>query len=65
MLSNKRLIRWLWVKTNGTIFRVGAAPILGPILVGIESDVHWGLTGLLTHGQISCPIGTPKSRFLG
>ena len=33
-------------------FGVGAPPILEPILVGIESDVHWGLTGLLTHGQM-------------
>ena len=25
---------------------------LEPILAGIESDVHWGLTGVLTHAQI-------------
>ena len=31
---NRRKI-WLWVKTNGCHFGVGAPPILGPILVGI------------------------------
>ena len=31
----------------------GAPPILEPIFGGwIESDVHWGLTGVLTHGHI-------------
>ena len=41
----------LWVKTVlGSHFGVGA-PFLEPISAGIESDVHWGLTGILTHGQ--------------
>ena len=32
--------------------RVNLPPILEPILVGIESDVHWGY-GVLTHGQVT------------
>ena len=38
-------------KPMGSHFEVAAPPILEPILVGIESDVHWGY-GLLTNGQV-------------
>ena len=39
----------------GTILGgICAPPILGPILVGIESDVHWEVTiWILTHGHVS------------
>ena len=31
---------------------VNSPPILKPIFVGIESDVHWGLTGVLTQSHV-------------
>ena len=38
-------------------FGIGAPPILEPILVGIESDVHWGY-GILTHGPTPKCLGS-------
>ena len=35
----KLFVMWLWVKTNGTIFGVGAPPIL--VYVSEDWDVHW------------------------
>ena len=43
---------WLWVKTNGTIFGVGAPPIL--VHLSVDWDVHWGY-GILTHGHLDKP----------
>ena len=41
---------------------MNSPPILEPILVGIESDVHWGLTDLAfdpwPHGSLALPMGT-------
>ena len=68
--SGFSLNKWPWVKTAmGSHFGVGAPPILGPILVGIESDVHWGYgLWILTHGQTLqkgapiAPKGAPTPR---
>ena len=42
---------WLWVKSNGIPFWVGAAPILVFFSSG-DWDVHWGYD-LLTHGHMA------------
>ena len=48
---------WLWVKSNGIPFWVGA-----PILVYFSGgwDFHWGY-GLLTHGHVSAGLGNDRS----
>ena len=42
-LQSPRTI-WLWVKTNGTYFGVGAPPVL--VYFSGDWDVHWGLADL-------------------
>ena len=53
---------WLWVKTNGTI---GAPPIL--VYFSGDWDVHWGVTGVLTHGHVAVDgflsSGIPQKEF--
>ena len=46
-------------------FWVGAPPFLEPNLVGIESDVHWGLSRLLTHSQMRVGKGARVPWRLG
>ena len=38
-------------QNQGYHFGVGAPPISEPILV-VGWDVHWGVTGIVTHGDI-------------
>ena len=47
-----QLNMWLWVKTNGTIFGVGAPPIL--VYFSGDWDVQWG-HGTLTHSHVAIP----------
>ena len=43
--------RWLWVKTNGTI--LGRCTSHFRTYCSGNWDVHWGETGILTHGQVN------------
>ena len=43
--------KWLWVKTNEIPFWGRCTTHVSGDFSG-DWDVHWGLTGILTHGQI-------------